>query len=454
MRKTSDLRAIKNRITGENILNLLYKEFGTSDNSGEIEGTINQLNTLKGIVSNFEDTREALIYHYKKIYSSRKAILINLPFTLIIFGSFAFALFVYLFQSSIFELLGWIIQIDLIIKTNKDPSEVLFLYRLGTFLEYVVLPIVLIAQLLLIFKPLGRLKRGKNNRFKNTYKYREDISLFRRRYFLSIKIFFWVVGLQVLIGSIAGLTSNSGDFLSWLFSIYLIIYAGILLFLGILIAWFKLNVLKRREPISYIIALLIEIICLLENNVTGDDLKLRSFIAKRIDHIASVFQYDIPVSFPISNSYERFFFESEAQKIANGFRSLKVWLYIPMADTQDSLITRLSHNLKSMIEGDWNSLPKLDSVNEGVLGHVTRKQLAIRELKRYGNLFFRAAIPIVIVYLVNLTPVDLTSQTFDYLVAGAFVLSALVLLVELDPNLGDKLDLLGLWCVNQEATEL
>ncbi|MEO0534051.1 MAG: hypothetical protein AAF215_09300 [Cyanobacteria bacterium P01_A01_bin.123] len=136
--------------------------------------------------------------------------------------------------------------------------------------------------------------------------------------------------------------------------------------------------------------------------------------------------------------------EIEMGKISNGFRELKLWLYTPMDETKNSLLNRFSDSLNLLLEGDWHSLPKVD-VHElrSNINRITKRQIRNRQFKRYGSLIFRASLPLLFIGILQITPFRLTSESIlDYAVVGACIFSALILMIELDPNFIEKLNLL------------
>ena len=85
---------IRGQLNTKTIIGLLYKDFGESDDIQEAEVTIEQLKTFKGMVDDYKLIKEALLFHYKRIYSPAKISIVNSFFTHVLLSLFLFALII------------------------------------------------------------------------------------------------------------------------------------------------------------------------------------------------------------------------------------------------------------------------------------------------------------------------------------------------------------------------
>jgi hypothetical protein len=122
--------------------------------------------------------------------------------------------------------------------------------------------------------------------------------------------------------------------------------------------------------------------------------------------------------------------------IIKDFQSLKRWIYTPKADTDEYLQKRLLEYVRVIATGDIDSL----LVNYSEPDEPLKPKATVTfYAKRYSNLIIRAAIPFIIILLVDRFFPGFNEQIHGYAIAGAIMFAAVVALGELDPNIEERI---------------
>ncbi len=204
---------------------------------------------------------------------------------------------------------------------------------------------------------------------------------------------------------------------------------------------FKHFALSQNCPESHVVALLCNSLIDIRRLSDWYSSKHRGIIAKRIDGVASCFEYYIPQSFSCGTPYDYYALKLEFKKISNGFRSLKQWLHTPTTDTKESLTHRLVNDIDLILYANLDSLTKVDFSEHQ---NISKRQLINQEIRRYISTLIRASIPFALVFLLSRSDAfNISDEASTYLSIGAFALSSVILFIELDPNIGDKLNVLS-----------
>jgi hypothetical protein len=225
-------------------------------------------------------------------------------------------------------------------------------------------------------------------------------------------------------------------------SLCIFVFVGLIfsVFLAFLLNAFTNYVVRRRIPDSKIVSELGRLIVLLEE-VSSDspgleEMELKNEIIKSIEEISECFSTYLPQKIRLRNPYEKFLMEKEFRKIANGFQSLQSWVYTPMSDTRKSLSIRLKADFQNILTGNYHSLPKLERT---LSSEVSKKDFIFSQAKKWLILSARALLPFIFLWILKLSPAELSSEIEDYLLLSSFALAALIFTIELDPNIEDKL---------------
>lgn len=197
--------------------------------------------------------------------------------------------------------------------------------------------------------------------------------------------------------------------------------------------------IRRLIPSSYIVHKIIKSLLKLrrENDIYKE--VYRSLLIEEINCVAGCFQHDMPRLIRAFSASDRLILEKDYRKIANGFRSLKKLLYSSSGNSRFELFTRLGHNLESLLVGAIDELPHVE--DELVLG-VTKREIAVNTVTHLLSVVTRVAVPFLLLWVLENLGLGVPEEIQNYLLAGAFAFSCLILLIELDPNFSQKLDLL------------
>lgn len=195
--------------------------------------------------------------------------------------------------------------------------------------------------------------------------------------------------------------------------------------------------LKRRRnamhPDAVLVTGLLEILWLVERQpAKWTDLHFKRQLLSRLEEVASCIQHDLPRMLRTRDVATDLWLRGRAEQIAAAFRALKKWVSTPMADTRDQFIGRIADSLVHASAGDWDALTRME------VEQLSRPQLRSRVLVAL-RVFLIAAIPMVVLWVVQRTPLALEAPAAGYASAGVFVWAALTVLAALDPLLAAKL---------------
>jgi hypothetical protein len=323
-------------------------------------------------------------------------------------------------------------------------------YLAENYLSPLLLLLALLFPILLLtqFPWMNLTHRDTKSQIEHRSDYKKVIRLMRSFIFFLI---FWSIGMLALVIKIA-LTPveliNSDSVFSFTvdslihkasFPVQLLLTFPLIIIFSSIILFGSISASKILIPDSYITFKIVSLLSKLKTENNFCESRFRSSLIDDINAIADCFQYSIPRLIRTSSAYDRAALEKEYRNIANGFRSLRSWLYSPKADTKEHLIRRLRENLHSFLDGAIDDLPR---VEEFLGANVTRKEVFVSTTNRVINLAIRVAMPFLLLWVLGKINSGLAANIRDYLFAGAFSLSSLIILIELDPNIGQKLDIL------------
>ncbi|HEY9620687.1 MAG TPA: hypothetical protein V6C78_09975 [Crinalium sp.] len=189
---------------------------------------------------------------------------------------------------------------------------------------------------------------------------------------------------------------------------------------------------KALYPDSLIVSWLVDTLVLVEIRSTDwTDVTIRKQILSNLEKLAVLIQHDLSRTLPsgdiATDLWQR---ESAAQKAA-AVRSLKKWVCHPKADTREQLIKRLSNDLVHVATGNWDALERI-APEKGV-------QLWRNWIIFMSRLLFKASLPLLLLWIFQQTPLALKGDPAQFVTIGVFILAALTLLMELDPNFGSRI---------------
>ncbi|MBD1916629.1 MULTISPECIES: hypothetical protein [Cyanophyceae] len=221
---------------------------------------------------------------------------------------------------------------------------------------------------------------------------------------------------------------------------------GTLMFIGLILSilfgilLFALTdlILKRSIPDSIIVSELGQLILLLNDEPSIDfgSIVVKNNIIRSLEGITFCFSNLLPRKIRVRNIHEKALLVREFKKIANGFQSLQTWVYSPMSDTREALFLRLKNDFSNILSGNYHDLPKIEQL---LSADISLKDFLINQAKRWINLLFRISLPFLTLWMLELSPIKISSDATDYLLIGSFAFSVLIFVVEIDPDFGEKL---------------
>lgn len=171
-----------------------------------------------------------------------------------------------------------------------------------------------------------------------------------------------------------------------------------------------------------------------------EEVRNRKYYIYLLDCISLGFENFSNLGFYEKDIKNKIYIDSRFSEISSYFREMKIWVSLPMEDTFTYMEAQILLTIRCLVREDYHSIPRLKkSVSDSISGRETFINLA----KNVASLIFRATLPFVFLYLIRLLFQDISEQVFNSLTIGAFIWSALVLIVELDPKLEEKLNFIG-----------
>ena len=86
----------------------------------------------------------------------------------------------------------------------------------------------------------------------------------------------------------------------------------------------------------------------------------RRISADRLEEIATCIEHDWVKGWAVDDIHTQSWIHDIGFKIAASYRSLKMWIMTPKADTRDRLIDRVKQQKLALLNGDWDSLRRGD----------------------------------------------------------------------------------------------
>jgi hypothetical protein len=165
----------------------------------------------------------------------------------------------------------------------------------------------------------------------------------------------------------------------------------------------------------------------------------RADISAQLEDTADLFEAKFLQEFREPNPYRQKLYSQELRKIANGYRDLKLWLLTPMADTRQQLRKVIFSNLMYYVQGNLHEMYKTETALEAT---IPRKEKILTQIRGYAAKLFRAFLPLILLWLFQQTPLRIEGDLFEFVAVGILVLTAIMLMLEIDPRFSEKIDLL------------
>jgi hypothetical protein len=155
----------------------------------------------------------------------------------------------------------------------------------------------------------------------------------------------------------------------------------------------------------------------------------------RLDRIARMISHGLVQQVRINDASAKMWFLQMTEEMAEYVRALEKWVLIPKPDTHAHLVERIASNLVVSISGCWDEFPREP------LPKVTRPQ-RLYVFLTYLRTFFLALLPLVIIWLIQQSPVAMQGDVANYAVAGAIIWAVLSFMSVLDPTMSAKVGVL------------
>lgn len=151
-----------------------------------------------------------------------------------------------------------------------------------------------------------------------------------------------------------------------------------------------------------------------------------------LEEAAHTFGMYIPRRLRTTDPKGNAWLEREAAMIAAGFRELKKWVYKPAEPTSKELLAHLGRDVVNAIQGHWHEFDRVEPEK------LTTAQLG-RRAAMMAQAIVQAAVPFLLLQLVQLTPFEFPPEWAERAKVGAFALGALALMLRIDPTIGDRI---------------
>ncbi len=128
------------------------------------------------------------------------------------------------------------------------------------------------------------------------------------------------------------------------------------IFVGIFVAqqW------DRNFPTALLLVHHLRILAAVEDPREWTDVGRRRRIVDRLEEIATCIEHDWVKGWAVDDIHTQSWIHDIGFKIAASYRSLKMWIMTPKADTRDRLIDRVKQQKLALLNGDWDSLRRGD----------------------------------------------------------------------------------------------
>jgi hypothetical protein len=188
----------------------------------------------------------------------------------------------------------------------------------------------------------------------------------------------------------------------------------------------------RNYPESALVAALLYASWLLRDDSVWTRLNTKRNLMEVLENCARTFAYSVPKKLrgfdPISEAHIR----RRSTETAAALRSYKLWIYSPTPLTRTDLQSLLLGMVMHITDGQWDYLPR--SEPNRVSRSIVRDRV-IRGLLAVGQ----SCVPIFLLFLWHLTPFGPPRPLFEKLAIVTFAVSAVYLLLSIDPGAETKI---------------
>lgn len=215
-----------------------------------------------------------------------------------------------------------------------------------------------------------------------------------------------------------------------LYFAYILIFVMPLVFLIDFIAEYKL----RYHPEAVVAGSLLKILTRVEfSPKLWKEMEFKQEICLELETIAVELQ-------KFSNRMEtrdletNIWFKKHIAEVAQSFRVKKKLILSPIPQSRQELINGISQSLVSVVQGNWGNLK-----TENLQTFKEESRLWIKRIPEFVKSIFVSAIPLIVLYLLQFTPLKFEEPYWSYAKIGGIVWFAISLMIMLDPLYNTKL---------------
>jgi len=158
----------------------------------------------------------------------------------------------------------------------------------------------------------------------------------------------------------------------------------------------------------------------------------KNAILRHLENSAEILETYVPATIRVTDSSLTKWLQQRVRGNAAALRQRGRWVCSPQAGTRDLLIEDLATVLRHVSSGQWHYLPYESP-------QAVNARLLLGEATTYLRLIIRAATPVLLLYVWRATPMAPSDSSFSRLLVAAYTLSAVYLLVGLDPEIVSKI---------------
>lgn len=200
-------------------------------------------------------------------------------------------------------------------------------------------------------------------------------------------------------------------------------------------------VLNRRKRLLYPDAIIVEnllaILAMLENDkARWTDLQFKQELMVLLEDTASCTSCYLPRRLNSGDVATDKWVLETTEQMGAAIRSLKTGIAVPEADTLRQLIADVGTSFVHAAKGEWEKLGRKPAMKK------THRPRRGSKAWRVVHAFFTAAIPMLLFWLLQKTPLAIRGTPANLVSIGVYVWAALTLLVTFDPTCREKIEMI------------
>lgn len=230
---------------------------------------------------------------------------------------------------------------------------------------------------------------------------------------------------------------NFGQYitLSAMLSVLVYFYPLIIIFIPVEIFIWRWTQSKRTTYANFIIVDRLTTLLYLaeQESKHWSRLSHKRRMMSEIETVALFFESKLPTQLRSNDKVTDYWFRNTATQVAASFRSLKKWVLTPKTNTRQQLVDKIAHNLLCVINGSWDELDRTQPE------YFSNAKISLSQWKSSIGSLLTGIIPLLLLIIIQNTPLAVKGDVADYLTAGIVIWSALSFLSMIDPLYSDKI---------------